>query len=303
MDPGRQPRVDAARAAHYDCIVVMRTLNELPTPLGIRVLVALDQVPSGLRLSALASSLHAPLTTVDAAVRKMVAAGLVETTAERAYFIRETPQTALLLGLGLSTDEGIAAAVLANPLVRYAGHDAAGWLVAARARRADPSYARLLRVTDASGGRVEIVEPEGLTRGELDLYSSRAQAATTIAGMPSRAFPRPSREGRGGGRPLHRLNPLIDRPSTRSLRAVARDYGLRRLVVFGSAVRDDFEDDSDVDLLVESRPGQALGITDLVGLEDRLEKLFRRPVDVVTPRGLRSEVVQIAEQEGVPLFG
>jgi hypothetical protein len=36
-------------------------------------------------------------------------------------------------------------------------------------------------------------------------------------------------------------------------------HGIRRLAVFGSALRDDFRDDSDVDVLVEFQPGACPG--------------------------------------------
>lgn len=50
------------------------------------------------------------------------------------------------------------------------------------------------------------------------------------------------------------------------LRALAREYGLRRILAFGSATRADFRPDSDIDLLVEPVPGHHLGLDERVSL-------------------------------------
>lgn len=56
-------------------------------------------------------------------------------------------------------------------------------------------------------------------------------------------------------------------------------YGLKSMAVFGSATRDDFRPDSDVDIMVEfERP---IGI-EFVDLADELETIVQREVDLVT---------------------
>lgn len=55
-------------------------------------------------------------------------------------------------------------------------------------------------------------------------------------------------------------------------------YGLKSMAVFGSATRDDFQPDSDVDIMVEfERP---IGM-EILDLEAELEGLMSREVDVV----------------------
>jgi len=81
---------------------------------------------------------------------------------------------------------------------------------------------------------------------------------------------------------------------------LCREFGVARLSVFGSAVRDDFDvERSDVDLLVEFRPEAGAGLLALVRLEDKLTELFDRKVDLLTPDGLskylRSDVLASAE--------
>jgi len=63
-----------------------------------------------------------------------------------------------------------------------------------------------------------------------------------------------------------------------------RRYHIRRLAFFGSVLRDDFRQDSDVDVLVEFEPGHVPGFA-LIRMEDELSALLNgRKVDLVTPK-------------------
>jgi predicted nucleotidyltransferase len=69
---------------------------------------------------------------------------------------------------------------------------------------------------------------------------------------------------------------------------LCRATGARRLAVFGSAVRDDFDPEcSDFDFLVEfDDVAPAAYAQAFFGLKTGLEALFHRPVDLVTPSNL-----------------
>ncbi len=75
----------------------------------------------------------------------------------------------------------------------------------------------------------------------------------------------------------------IDRNREAILR-IAAQHGARNVRVFGSVARGDDRADSDLDLLVEMEDGRSL--LDLVGLEQQLEDLLRRDVDVLTDASL-----------------
>jgi predicted nucleotidyltransferase len=61
--------------------------------------------------------------------------------------------------------------------------------------------------------------------------------------------------------------------------------------LFGSATRDDFRPDSDVDVLVEFRPGEAPSLFGIVDLREELSQAFGgRRVDVVTPSVFRNPI-------------
>lgn len=75
--------------------------------------------------------------------------------------------------------------------------------------------------------------------------------------------------------------------------------GIRKLSLFGSALRDDFRPDSDVDLLVEFREGATPSLLDLSRMERELSAVLGgRKVDLRTPQELsryfREEVLSTA---------
>ena len=79
-----------------------------------------------------------------------------------------------------------------------------------------------------------------------------------------------------------------------------RRYHVRKLSIFGSALREDFRADSDVDVLVEFEPGHTPGFFRLFDMECELSDLFGgRKVDLRTPQDLsrhfRDEVLAQAE--------
>jgi predicted nucleotidyltransferase len=72
--------------------------------------------------------------------------------------------------------------------------------------------------------------------------------------------------------------------------ALCHRFGVRKLEVFGSATRDDFDPArSDVDLLVEFEPDPSLNLFNAYfDLKDALESLFGRKVDLVEPGAVRN---------------
>ena len=65
-----------------------------------------------------------------------------------------------------------------------------------------------------------------------------------------------------------------------------RQRGIEELSLFGSALRQDFSDTSDVDLLVTFKPQSHPTLFDFVRMQEELSQLFHRPVDLVSRRGL-----------------
>ena len=76
------------------------------------------------------------------------------------------------------------------------------------------------------------------------------------------------------------MNPQLSIPKDR-LAEFCRTHGICRLAVFGSALREDFGPDSDIDVLVELEPGRTPGFG-FVTIAAELSDLFGRHVDVLT---------------------
>ena len=74
---------------------------------------------------------------------------------------------------------------------------------------------------------------------------------------------------------------------------------IRKLSIFGSAVRGELHPDSDIDLLVEFEQDHTPGLFSIVKMEMELAEMLGRKVDLRTPEDLsqyfRDEVVRNAE--------
>jgi predicted nucleotidyltransferase len=91
----------------------------------------------------------------------------------------------------------------------------------------------------------------------------------------------------------------IDRAA---IKAFCERHHVSRLAVFGSVLRDDFDADSDVDVLVEFQPGHVPGLN-FVSMERELSELLQgRRVDLVTPKFLNGRIRERVLREAEPLY-
>ncbi|MCY4132569.1 MAG: nucleotidyltransferase family protein [Nitrospira sp.] len=95
------------------------------------------------------------------------------------------------------------------------------------------------------------------------------------------------------------MNPKIS-ISKSELAAFCRANGIVRLAIFGSALRDDFGPESDIDVLIEFESGRIPGLLGVASMESKLSGLFGgRKVDLRTPEDLspyfRQDVLDTAE--------
>ncbi len=98
---------------------------------------------------------------------------------------------------------------------------------------------------------------------------------------------------------------LIDRRKS-EIAALCRRFHVRRLELFGSAARDDFDPlESDIDFLVAFDPDHRLdAFNDYFGLKEGLEELFGRPVDLVVEKAIRNPYFRASvERSREPVYG
>ena len=80
---------------------------------------------------------------------------------------------------------------------------------------------------------------------------------------------------------------------------LATRHGARNVRVFGSIARGDDQPNSDVDLLVEVEPGRTL--LDVIALEQDVEELLGRRVEILTDGGLSPYLQKRILAEAAPL--
>ena len=95
------------------------------------------------------------------------------------------------------------------------------------------------------------------------------------------------------------VNPQVSVPR-QALTTFCQQHGIRRLAVFGSALRRDAGPGSDIDLLVQFEPDRIPGLLGVAGIELSLSELFAgRKVDLRTAEDLspyfRQKVLDKAE--------
>ncbi|MCP4715536.1 MAG: nucleotidyltransferase [Deltaproteobacteria bacterium] len=87
--------------------------------------------------------------------------------------------------------------------------------------------------------------------------------------------------------------------SQRTIETFCKKYHVRKLALFGSVLREDFNQKSDVDVLVEFEAGQVVGFIRLAAMELELSGLLGYKVDLRTPgelsRYFRKDVLDSAE--------
>jgi predicted nucleotidyltransferase len=155
--------------------------------------------------------------------------------------------------------------------------------LAARAETSQPALARyetgaalptlptLERLLSACGRRLEIQTPPA---------PKRSASTTSIRGQLG---PQASELRR-------RRRPLLD---------AAEKHGVGRLRVFGSLARGEAEATSDVDLLVDLKPGRTL--LDLTAFRREAAEILDTPVDVATADMLKERIRDEVLAEALPL--
>ena len=74
--------------------------------------------------------------------------------------------------------------------------------------------------------------------------------------------------------------------SYRDIENVCQRWKIEEMALFGSVLRDDFDQESDVDILVAFQPQHGWSLFDLMDLQFELETLFNRSVDILQKKEL-----------------
>jgi predicted nucleotidyltransferase len=278
---------------------------------ALRTLLLLSQREEGMRTSEVAAALGSSYTGAEKALEILASDGLASVSG-RCHVISDSARAREAVRFALAflpPSEAMGALAKGNEGVEFAGVDGQGVLLVLR-RFVELGLERRLRETlnvladVVPGLNVELTTKETVRASLLtDLEPrTRARAMTILAGTVDRTFPDRTKHGDFDARPLGRLSPSIQGPSARRLRDFARRYGLRRILAFGSATREDFRPDSDLDLVVEPKPSRQLGLSERTGLIAAAERLFDRDVDVLVAPVRRASLAERIARDGVVLY-
>ena len=82
------------------------------------------------------------------------------------------------------------------------------------------------------------------------------------------------------------MTSVLQQLSSPVIREFCARWQIVELAVFGSALRDDFHHDSDLDLLVTFADGTTWSLLDHVQMQQELSDLLHRQVDLVSKRAV-----------------
>jgi predicted nucleotidyltransferase len=71
---------------------------------------------------------------------------------------------------------------------------------------------------------------------------------------------------------------------------LCRKYFITELSVFGSSIRDDFSQNSDIDILVSFDINSKITLFDIMELEKEMAQLLNRDVDIVEKESLKNPI-------------
>jgi len=80
------------------------------------------------------------------------------------------------------------------------------------------------------------------------------------------------------------------------LREFCQQHKITELSVFGSILREDFNFNSDIDLLVKFDPNAHISLMDMIKIEDEFKILLRRNIDLVSKKAIENSKNWIRRQ-------
>ena len=151
---------------------------------------------------------------------------------------------------------------------------------------------------DASLTQVELAARAGTSQSALARYETGIALPTlptlerllAACGMRLEIQTPPVRHPSPGSSMRGQLGPQADklRRQRRRLLDAAKKHGIGHLRAFGSLARGEATADSDVDLLVDLKPGRTL--LDLAAFRREAGEILNLPVDVATPDMLKGHI-------------
>jgi predicted nucleotidyltransferase len=71
---------------------------------------------------------------------------------------------------------------------------------------------------------------------------------------------------------------------------ICKKYHINELSIFGSSIRNDFNADSDIDILVSFNNNSDINLFDIMNLEKEFSQLLKREIDIVEKEALKNPI-------------
>jgi len=85
--------------------------------------------------------------------------------------------------------------------------------------------------------------------------------------------------------------------SSQDIANVCQQWGITKMALFGSILRDDFRADSDIDLLITFAPHARQGLITLAKIKHELESRLNRSIDIVPEASIQTSDNWIRQRE------
>ncbi len=285
----------------------------IASDLALRIIFALRHSGPA-SLARLAEVLRVRPSSCQRALEVVLADGLVTGIGEgraRVYVLEEKNRAlAAVQGLAetlIPTQEALAITGNSNPAVEFIGLTS-GEVVTVLAKRSTTAeraqaVAAIKQLADGLNLASQFFDHQDLVRARDQTVRLRHELSRgeVLVGHLDRSIPDRSGHRKTAGRALGHASPALHLPSARTMQSIKRRHGVRRLKLFGSAVRTDFRPDSDVDIAVTLNTWLRPDRAGLEALEAELETRLGHGVDLVLDSELRPPVRYLVDKESVAL--
>ena len=97
----------------------------------------------------------------------------------------------------------------------------------------------------------------------------------------------------------------LEQLQTNEIKTLCENSSVKSLFAFGSVTRNDFNEDSDIDLVVDFNESDPFKYTDLYfQLKSKLESILKRQVDLLEERAIRNRIFrQELENSKIKIYG
>ena len=101
------------------------------------------------------------------------------------------------------------------------------------------------------------------------------------------------------------MNVKIEKPIIDQILELCKTNKVKSLFAFGSVTRDDYNDNSDIDLLVDIDESDPFKYTDIYfSLKSKLEEILKRKVDLLEDRAIKNRIFKRElDQTKVKIYG